>query len=138
MSSKKDLYKEDMYRKLMPTQAMEAQQGGSFYYDDDISVPSVAMPRHSYGPMDMTGTRFVNLNEMLVTEKLDVAIAKFACCNCERCRKEITAMALNLLPPSYLVLGKDEPIPHSSKQVHGNVSAAIIKAIVTVKANPKH
>ncbi len=138
MSSKKEVYKEDMYRKLMPTQELNAQEVGSFYYDDDIKLPTglpIETPVKDYSD---DGARFVNLYEMLVQEKLDVAITKFSCCNCSRCRKEITAIALNLLPPNYVVLEGDQPLPQITKQEHGNISAAIIKAIVTVKANPKH
>ncbi len=138
MASKKEVYKENMYRKLMPTQALESQEGGNFYYDDDIPVSNVSIPTITPTPTNTDEVRLVNFNELLIMEKLDVAITKFSCCNCDRCRKEITAIALNLLPSNYLVLGKDEPMPQVSKQVHGNVSAAIIKAIVTVKANPKH
>ncbi len=139
MSGKKEVYKEDMYRKLMPTQALEAQEGGSFYYDDDVIVSTSSIPQSHIAINTIESeARFINLYEMLVSEKLDVAIAKFSACNCDRCRMDITAIALNLLSPRYIVLSAGDELPPITKQEHGNISAAIIKAIVTVKANPRH
>ncbi len=131
MANRKELYKEDMYKKLMPTQGIE-DDVGSYYYGDEP-------PIHKHHPPSVgKDVRYINIQEKLVQEKLDTAMSKFSCCDCERCRKEIMALALNELPPRYMVLEKGDTIPQISKQEHGAISAAIIKAVVTIKANPKH
>ncbi len=131
MANKKELYKEDMYKKLMPTQGLENEQIGSYYYGDEP-------PIHKNHPPSVGNSRYINIQEYWVKEKLDTALSKFSCCDCDRCRKEIMALSLNELPPRYIVLERDEEIPALSKQDHGVISAAIIKAVVIIKANPKH
>ncbi|MEG1942833.1 MAG: late competence development ComFB family protein, partial [Angelakisella sp.] len=37
----------------------------------------------------------VNIMELLIDDKIDLAMEKFHCCTCDRCRQDITAMALN-------------------------------------------
>ncbi len=131
MSNRKELYKEDMYKKLMPTQGMEDEQTGSYYYGDEP-------PLQRHHAPSVGNSRYINIQEYWVKDKLDLALNKFSCCDCDRCRKEIMALALNELPPRYMVLERDENIPSLTKQELGTISAAIIKAVVTIKANPKH
>lgn len=80
----------------------------------------------------------VNMMELLVSERLDSAFSKFNCCQCDKCRKDAVAAALNLLPPEYVVAEIDEIDAllheHSTKEV----SAALVKAILQVRAHPRH
>ena len=80
----------------------------------------------------------VNLMEQLVTERLDAVFEKFNCCRCDKCRHDVAALALNALPPQYVV-AQPEEIPAllaaaSTKEIPG----ALVKAILQVKSNPQH
>ncbi len=80
----------------------------------------------------------VNIMELLVSDRLDSVFSKFNCCQCDKCRKDAVAAALNLLPPEYVVAEVDEidalRYKHSTKEV----SAALVKAILQVRAHPRH
>ncbi len=80
----------------------------------------------------------VNIMELLVSDRLDSAFSKFHCCQCDKCRKDAVAAALNLLQPEYVVAEADEidalRREHSTKEV----SAALVKAILQVRAHPRH
>lgn len=49
----------------------------------------------------------VNLMEQLVADRLDEVFSKFNCCRCDKCRRDVAAMALNSLTPKYVVAEPD-------------------------------
>lgn len=62
-------------------------------------------------------------------------------CDCEQCIMDIAAIALNDLPPKYVVTEKGEvysKISALKQQFDVDVIAAITKAAVIVKRKPKH
>lgn len=62
-------------------------------------------------------------------------------CSCEQCIMDIAAIALNDLPPKYVVTEKGEvysKISALKQQFDVDVIAAITKAAVIVKRKPKH
>lgn len=62
-------------------------------------------------------------------------------CTCERCRDDIMALALNSLPPHYVVTDKGSILTKVNFERIGGraeVIAALIKAIKIVKENPRH
>lgn len=62
-------------------------------------------------------------------------------CKCEKCRLDIIALALNDLPPKYVVTEKGELYSKVNELQHQfsiDVQTAIIKAALIVGKNPKH
>lgn len=62
-------------------------------------------------------------------------------CKCEKCILDIGALALNDLPTKYIVSEKGElysKIDSLRQQFEVDVIAAIAKAAVLVKRNPRH
>jgi len=62
-------------------------------------------------------------------------------CSCEKCIMDIAAIALNDLPPKYIVSEKGElysKINTLRQQFEVDVIAAVTKAAVMVKRRPKH
>ena len=80
----------------------------------------------------------VNLVEQLVADRLDGAFDKFNCCRCDKCRRDVAALALNALPPQYVV-AEPEDIPRLLEQAPAKeIPSALVKAILQIKNTPKH
>lgn len=80
----------------------------------------------------------VNLVEQLVADRLDSAFDKFNCCRCDKCRRDVAALALNALPPQYVV-AEPEDIPGLlAKAPAKDIPSALVKAILQIKNNPQH
>lgn len=79
----------------------------------------------------------INLMEHMVAEKLDAAFDKFHCCKCDKCKKDAAAIALNKLPPRYVVSDKLSLLLED-RQTNSEVTTAIIQGILIVKAHPRH
>ena len=65
----------------------------------------------------------VNLVEQLVADRLDAVFEKFNCCRCDKCRRDVAALALNTIPPQYVV-AEPEEIP-------ALLAAALIALVTT-------
>lgn len=132
---KKDFDKEQMYSKIMPT-------FGSGGVRDSQPLPGEAagqdaQPQPAYQP----GYLLRNYMEDIVLEKLAHTMSMLKACECEKCKKDVMAIALNELPPSYMTLPPGEVEAAVRKLRSGmevKVSATLIKAVQTVKANPAH
>ncbi|NLY53653.1 MAG: late competence development ComFB family protein, partial [Firmicutes bacterium] len=62
-------------------------------------------------------------------------------CFCERCLLDITALALNRLPPRYVVCDQGEAYVRTGfldQQFEVDVLYAILEAIRVVQENPRH
>lgn len=62
-------------------------------------------------------------------------------CTCDKCILDIAAIALNDLPPKYIVSEKGElysKINTLKQQFDVDIIAAVTKAAVIVKKNPRH
>ena len=84
---------------------------------------------------------FKNINEEAVGMLLDQVIAEVEGCNCQRCRLDASALALNDLPPRYWVTGFGELMESVScyeAQNHLDIYHAVLRAVLRVKANPRH
>lgn len=112
-----------MYRKIMPSAAP--------------SVPEapVAVQEAEAEPLRMR-----NFMEDMVRDKLEHTLGVLECCDCERCRGDIVALALNQLPTAYAVADGNDA--YYMKKLRGayevKVTAALIRAIQQVKQNPRH
>lgn len=83
-----------------------------------------------------------NYMEDVVWNFLDDLLSKYPeVCHCETCRYDIVALALNQLPPKYVVREQGElysRINTLEVQHQIDVFAALTKAIMLVKDNPRH
>ena len=83
----------------------------------------------------------VNLVELALNEKLDHVLEKFDCCKCDECKNDIREIVLNTLPEIGFT-GTQKEINDAFKEFKTydrvNVSAAIIKAIVSIRTKRKH
>lgn len=86
------------------------------------------------------GIIIYNVMESLVMEKLDITLQKMNCCKCDRCRDDIVALALNGLKPMYIVATKEE-IENKKQEFNKfglEVTTAVLKAVLSVRRNPRH
>lgn len=84
------------------------------------------------------GIVLVNLTEALVADRLDAAFDKFNCCKCDRCRKRAAAFALNDLAPNYVAARMDQVEELLSSCSTKDAAAAVVRAVLRVKASPEH
>ena len=82
-----------------------------------------------------------NIMEDLVECKLNELIRASNMCGCERCRADVQALALNKLPPKYVVSVSGDVYSHfqaMNVQTQVNITTAIVNAIRIVQQSPHH
>ena len=82
-----------------------------------------------------------NYMEDVVSHKLDDLLKLMNICQCDKCKMDIMAIALNDLPPKYIVSDKGElytKIRELEQQFEVDVETAIVKAAMFVSKSPKH
>jgi len=82
-----------------------------------------------------------NYMEDVISSATDNVIREMGICNCDKCRADIMALALNELPPKYVVTEIGElyaKVRELEQQFAVDVQAAVIKAALVVKQNPMH
>lgn len=82
-----------------------------------------------------------NLMEDSVLQAVSDLISKENICTCEQCRLDIAAIALNILPPRYVVTNKGASYARADlleMQKYVDIIGAITKAIKLVKEHPRH
>lgn len=149
--TKKEIDKELMYKKLMPSgpKTVKAQEDAAEQPSYAQAVRAEAeepLPKRRSAArrdvevpfMDTQSTELVNAMEAVVLDKLDTVLAKFKCCKCDRCKKDIVALALNKLSPRYMVLPHGQPVPDIDPQTNAAVVTAMIQAVLEVRAHPRH
>lgn len=88
-----------------------------------------------------TSFAFVNVMERLVQEKALYYMEQFGICICPRCIADVTALALNKLPPKYVVVNQDAVSPlinFYTNKYAGQITVEITKACIRVGENPYH
>ena len=80
----------------------------------------------------------VNLMEQLVADRLDAVFEKFNCCRCDKCRRDVAALALNTIPPQYVVAEPEEIPALLAAAPTKDIPGALVKAILQIKGNPQH
>jgi Late competence development protein ComFB. len=84
----------------------------------------------------------INYMETLVWQYLpDVFAGHPGTCDCERCRYDVAALALNFLPPRYVVTEKGQvltKVKSLDQQFNVDIIAALTNAIILVGARPHH
>lgn len=80
--------------------------------------------------------------ESIVWSLLDEVLSRWPeMCKCETCKYDVVALALNQLPPRYVVREAGEVYAKTQEleiQYRVDVIAALTKAIQKVMANPRH
>lgn len=82
-----------------------------------------------------------NYMEEVVFNLMKEVLDDINTCKCEKCILDIAAIALNDLPPKYIVTEKGElysKVNALKRQFEVDVIAALTKAAVLVKRNPRH
>jgi len=82
-----------------------------------------------------------NYMEEIVFHMMKEILDDINMCTCDKCMLDIAAIALNDLPPKYIVSEKGElfsKINTLRQQFEVDVISAITKAAVLVKRNPRH
>jgi competence protein ComFB len=84
-----------------------------------------------------------NLMEKIVEQRLEELLAKdqSGLCRCSQCRLDVTALALNSLPPRYVVTDRGAAYAKANNleiQLYVDVVAAVTKALQMVRQNPRH
>lgn len=154
--TKKEIDKDLMYKKLMPSNpktvksalpdAVEEEAPFAAAVQAERTVTEEPLTQHRVNvrreigvpSMDTQPTVLVNAMESIVLEKLDSVLARFKCCKCDRCKKDIVAMSLNKLPSKYMVLMDGQPTPDTDPQTNAQVLTAMIQSVLAVRAHPRH
>lgn len=154
--TKKEIDKDLMYKKLMPTgpktvkaavqEMVEEETPSSVSAPAEHPVAEEPLSQHrtivrreiGVPSMDTQPTILVNAMEGIVLEKLDSVLARFKCCKCDRCKKDIVAMSLNKLPAKYMVLMDGQPAPDVDAQTNAQILTAMIQSVLSVRAHPRH
>lgn len=86
--------------------------------------------------------KLYNLMEEVVNNKIKKFMKKeVEMCLCEKCRLDIAAIALNNLPPNYIVTVKGklfERVNQMNYQFDADVTKEVVKAMQIVANAPKH
>ncbi len=92
--------------------------------------------------MSENSLKLKNYMEEVVERKVNELLkTRDDVCGCKHCRLDISALALNELPPRYIVTKKGEVYSKVSSlmvQFSTDVTRAIVEAMEKVKANPRH
>jgi len=80
----------------------------------------------------------INVTETTLFEQLKKIMDKRDICKCERCRLDIAAIALNNLPPNYVVTTEGEVVRAISPQLKIDVQRELENAIALVAKRPHH
>ncbi len=165
--SKKEIDKELMYQKILPTAnqgTRERKQPAATMVDPILfpqrqaepaaeppkpveqpapiapepQPPVVEIPAAEPPAPEPKEPQLVNLMEGFVSSRIDEVMQKFNCCSCERCRRDILAMALNKLPPLYVLEDDLNLRDQKEKERSADVAAALVKSVLAIKAHPNH
>ncbi len=83
-----------------------------------------------------------NYMEILMWQRLDDVLDSHpGICHCERCRYDIAALAMNFLPPRYVVTDKGQiytKIKALEQQFTIDIITAITHAVKIVNSTPRH
>ncbi len=91
--------------------------------------------------MSYENIQIKNYMEEVVNILLPEILNDLNVCTCPKCTMDIAAMALNELPPKYIVTQKGElysKINTLRQQFEVDVISAITRAAVLVKRSPRH
>ncbi len=145
---KKSFDRELMYKKIMPTNLIMYEEE-----QHEINESAITETKNNNSNEVIFQNKELNLirdeknevilynvTEKLVLNKLDATLKKMNCCRCDRCKEDIVAIALNNLKPKYVVANRDyiKQKVHDFNEIGSEVTTEVIKAVLTVRKNPRH
>ncbi len=123
MSNNRSIDKEAMYKKIMPS-------------SNQTKIVEESTPLPQPTPF-LQPKVLVNVAELAVKERIEEAMEKFKCCQCDHCVKDVLALAVNNLPPKYIVRNElDQAL--EIRRYDADVISALVNAVIKVKQNPRH
>ena len=123
MSNNRSIDKEAMYKKIMPA-------------SNQTKIVEESTPLPQPTPF-LQPKVLVNVAELAVKERIEEAMDKFKCCQCDHCVKDVLALAVNNLPPKYIVRNElDQAL--EIRRYDADVISALVNAVIKVKQNPRH
>lgn len=123
MSNNRTIDKEAMYKKIMPS-------------SNQTKIVEESTPLPQPTPF-LQPKVLVNVAELAVKERIEEAMEKFKCCQCDHCVKDVLALAVNNLPPKYIVRNElDQAL--EIRRYDADVISALVNAVIKVKQNPRH
>ena len=90
---------------------------------------------------ELDESSYVNVMQILVDEKADKYMEMFGLCQCERCKADARAYALNHLPPKYVFMGRNEMVPRLTvyeSKYSSDLVAQLLNACRIVMETPHH
>ena len=121
-------------------QAEEEKQPEIAFVPEPVAAEPAPVPAPAPEPVveEPQPAQLINLMEGFVESRIDEVMHKFNCCSCEKCRQDVLAMTLNKLPPYYVLEDDINIRDQKEKERAADVAAALVKAVLAVKANPNH
>ena len=119
----------------------------SEYVSVDSPVPEVPLlpiqpePFEKKQESELQEPMLVNVMQQIIEDKADKYIGIFDVCRCSHCRKDVIALALNQMPPKYVVMSQKELLlKRDMYEVRYNCEAVaqLMQACQKVKDNPHH
>lgn len=104
-------------------------------------VPSTTEPPTISQDNPSDDAILINVMARLAEEKADKYIHLFGLCTCERCKKDVIALALNTLPPKYVVMPEWEfsiRFDMYASRYSTELTAELLQACKTVMEAPRH
>ena len=143
MASKKGFDKEYIFNLIMPTAPGEEELEPE---EQPAAPPQPQEPEEEQQPAAQDSLSLlreklsqpVDLMEQLVADRLDAVFEKFNCCRCDKCRRDVAALALNTIPPQYVVAEPEEIPALLAAAPTKDIPGALVKAILQIKGNPQH
>lgn len=145
---KKTFDRDSMYKKIMPTNLkkedimIETNESSANIIENNAPKETSIFQKKELNIIKEEKNEVIlyNVTEKLVINKLDATLKKMNCCRCDRCKEDIVAIALNNLKPMYIVATKNniEQKIHELKDSGSEVTTEVIKAVLTVRKNPRH
>lgn len=155
MAAHKEFDKEYIFNLIMPTAAEDQTAGPAPAPEpepqktpppepeaqDSLSLLREKLSQAAPAPVQLHPARermLVNLAEQLVADRLDAVFEKFNCCRCDKCRRDVAALALNAIPAQYVVAAPEDLPALLAEADTKEIAGALVKAILYVKAHPNH
>lgn len=90
----------------------------------------------------MASVKMINKMEVMVEQAVNEALGRQKdVCGCERCKSDMVALSLNMLPSRYVVTLLGEAVTNvdlESSQWKADIMMAVYRAIEIVRGRPRH
>jgi hypothetical protein len=153
--SKREINKELMFNKIMPTRLLDNFDNFDDFDEDSTKDFYTTLTQDENNQVDIIDNNASNISEIkktdntnqivltniiekIVMSKIDRALEKFKICKCYFCKQQIIARTLNELMPKYVLLKEDEIDEFVANEDDTEVVSMLVKTIINVKSNPIH